>query len=64
MQPRDEDGDDCIRLLHKYYFGEETDYSGSIECSAACSRYSADSVQYTLWRVSLLLLARLHIIVW
>jgi len=33
-----EDIHDCIKLVHKYYFGEETDYSGSVSCTADCSR--------------------------
>jgi len=39
---RDDSGYSCIRLLHKYYFGEESDYSGSISCPADCTRYAAD----------------------
>jgi len=37
-EEQDEGAYDCIKLLHKYYFGEKTNYRGSISCTADCSR--------------------------
>ena len=28
----------CIRMLHKYYYGEKTEYSGSLSCPEDCLR--------------------------